>query len=131
MAILPHFQRSHIATHSIGLMLQYAFDVLRLWRVSWVCHSANMPSRLCAERMGLRFEGILRWDRILAPHKEEIAGLRTQGRPRPDHKCRMTALLAECWDDWEEYGRELARDKMARTLPVRTGTYVDWIASPR
>merc|ERR1711939_73455 len=30
VAILPHFQRSHIATHSIGLMLQYAFDVLRL-----------------------------------------------------------------------------------------------------
>lgn len=112
-------------------MLQHAFDVWHLRRVIWTCHSSNGPSRACAERLGLKLEGTLRWDGVLEPHKEEVAGLRRLGRPMPGHSGRMKQLLAICWDDWEDYGAQLIKSKMQRELIQRVGSYPDWINSPR
>lgn len=104
--VFPEFQRTHIATNAIGLLMQYCLDPpsaggLGLRRVEWKCHSENVASRKTALRMGFEFEGIARWHRaftlgissdVLAKRngtKEELPG-------------RHTASFGIAWDEWDE-----------------------------
>lgn len=64
--IFPAFQRTHVATNDMGLLLLYTLDPpyaggLGLRRVEWQCHAGNVASRRAALRMGFGFEGITRW----------------------------------------------------------------------
>ncbi|XP_006456511.1 hypothetical protein AGABI2DRAFT_181115 [Agaricus bisporus var. bisporus H97] len=112
--ILPPFQRTHATSNAVGLMMHYMLDTpeqngLCLRRVFWQANALNLPSRRLAERMGFRFEGILRWDRVLPENKQEYGnGIKVRkGDPRGE-KCvgRDTAIFSHCWDDWEGGGRE-------------------------
>lgn len=92
---------------------------LGLRRVFWQANALNQPSRRLAERMGFRFEGVLRWDRVLPDNKQEFGnGVKVrEGDPRGD-KCvgRDTAMFGHCWDDWEGGGREKVDAIMARVV---------------
>lgn len=73
--ILPEFQRTHVNTNALGLLMHYCLDLpadlakgelkygpgLGLRRVQWQCHADNAPSVRAAERMGFKLEGIIRW----------------------------------------------------------------------
>ncbi|KDQ19861.1 hypothetical protein BOTBODRAFT_101699 [Botryobasidium botryosum FD-172 SS1] len=101
--IFPSFQRTHVATNAIGLLLNYCFDAptsttpgLGMRRVQWQAHAENAASIRTAERMGLKLEGIIRWQRVLRQDKEGL--VRDNDGTKPG---RHSALLAVCWDDWE------------------------------
>lgn len=67
---LPPFQRTHVTSNAVGLMLQYALDPpsdggLGLIRVQWRLDSLHEGSARVAERMGLRYEGTEMWFRLI------------------------------------------------------------------
>ncbi|KAJ6606885.1 acyl-CoA N-acyltransferase [Mycena sp. CBHHK59/15] len=110
---LPRFQRTHVTSNAVGLLLHCALDApaaggLGLRRVAWKANVANVQSVRAAERMGFRREGVLRWDRVLPPWKTlggNSSGERA-GDPKQGCMGRDTILLSMCWDDWEGGGRD-------------------------
>ncbi|CAH9049912.1 hypothetical protein PSECIP111951_00074 [Pseudoalteromonas holothuriae] len=59
------WQRSCINTHSKYLLLHYAFETLKLVRVTFGTHEQNQLSRNAIARLGARFEGIFYKDKRL------------------------------------------------------------------
>ncbi|KAG6917400.1 hypothetical protein DXG01_002669 [Tephrocybe rancida] len=105
--ISPEFQRTHVTTNAIGLLLKYALDLpgkggLGLRRVVWQCSPLNGPSLKAAERMGFKKEGYSRWTLVM-PEIKLIGNdqERRAGDPKPYLLGRDTRTLAVCWDDWE------------------------------
>lgn len=94
-------QGTGINTESKYLMLRHAFDEHDAVRVEWHTHESNARSRAAIEKLGARFEGLLR-----------------KHRPLPDGSWRTTALFAMVDDDWPPVRRELERalavDRAAR-----------------
>jgi len=132
VVILPKFQRTHVASNTVGLLLHYALDLpavgmtngysthkpLGLRRVSWTANIQNEPSVRLAERLGFRKEGILRWDRVM-PRDRKTMGIGNgsavrNGDAKLECVGRDTVLLSLCWDDWENGGREKVDANMAR-----------------
>jgi RimJ/RimL family protein N-acetyltransferase len=120
----PRFQRTHITSNAIGLLLHFALDLpaaggLGLRRVAWKANAANAQSVRTAERMGFRKEGVVRWERALPKGKtaggNAISGERASGDPKRECLGRDTVLLSLCWDDWEEGGQEAVDAIMQRT----------------
>jgi len=112
--VLPRFRRTHIGSHMIGLLLQYALNLpthpkggLGLRRVQWEANVKNKSSIGLAMKMGFKMESVKRWSRVLQLGKEEGSnGLPTRrGDPREEFKGFDTACLALCWDEWEEEGK--------------------------
>ncbi|MDO6447514.1 GNAT family protein [Colwellia sp. 1_MG-2023] len=64
--ITPTFQRSYINTHAKYCLLKYAFEELAAIRVEFKTHEKNEKSRNAIARLGAKFEGILRNQRILS-----------------------------------------------------------------
>ena len=119
--ILPPFQRTHVSSNATGLLLEYALNLpsesppgLGLRRVVWQANTLNGASVRLAERMGFKLEGVLRWQRVLSPEKSGAGRISREGDPRHDCVGRDTALLALCWDDWENGGREMVSLVMGR-----------------
>lgn len=132
---LPAFQRTHVTSNAIGLLLQYALELpaqledgsvtggLGLRRVQWQVNAANATSMRTAERMGFRMEANLRWDRVLpgAPEKGKVGNGRPLGPGRDkesrDGEVRIgrdTVLLSLCWDDWEQGAKVKVNNAMNR-----------------
>jgi len=117
---LPKFQRTHVTTNAVGLLLQYTLSAppsgLGLRRVQWQANSLNTRSITAAQRMGFTLEGIIRWQRVL-PEGITGNGVDVSHLPEVNGKKlgpgRHSAILAICWDDWEEK-RELVEKLMAR-----------------
>ncbi|KAF8606013.1 acyl-CoA N-acyltransferase [Ceratobasidium sp. AG-I] len=125
--VLPAYQRTFVSTHAIGLLLQYAFELpednskdndlgggggLGLRRVQWQANANNAASIRAAQRMGLKLEGIHRWQRTLDSGKQ--AGIKVREGDTLQRPGRHSAMLAMCWDDWQDGGREHVRKVMAR-----------------
>ncbi|EUC59733.1 GNAT family acetyltransferase, putative [Rhizoctonia solani AG-3 Rhs1AP] len=115
--ILPAYQRTFVSTHAIGLLLDYALQKpsdggLGLRRVQWQAHADNAASIRAAQRMGLKLEGILRWERTVPTDKDN--GIKARDDDVLQRRGRHSAMLAMCWDDWEEEGREHVQKMMAR-----------------
>lgn len=81
--ITPKFQRSYINTHAKYCLLKYAFEVLKVIRVEFKAHEHNEKSRNAIARIGAKFEGILRNQRIL-----------------PDGSYRNTAIFSIIESEW-------------------------------
>lgn len=96
---LPPFQRTHVTTHGVGLLLSWCFDELLLRRVQWQANEENERSWRAAEKIGFRREAVKRWERALPPGKG--GNLPRAGDPKREWGGRHTVLLAICWDDWE------------------------------
>jgi len=118
---LPPFQRTHVTSNAIGLLLQHALELpsnggLGLRRVQWQANSVNAASLRTAERMGFKMEGILKWDRIFygGKAKGKVGNGRELPRGNNDDLGRDTALLSLCWDDWEEDARVKVQAAMDR-----------------
>ncbi|CAE6507046.1 unnamed protein product [Rhizoctonia solani] len=113
--VFPPYQGTHVSTHAIGLMMQYALDLpssggLGVRRLQWQCYTINIASIKVAQRMGFREEAIIRWHRPQAIGKESCAPFRADdslGVPG-----RHSAYLSVCWDDWEQG----VRDRVAALL---------------
>ncbi|KAG9316816.1 acyl-CoA N-acyltransferase [Chiua virens] len=118
--VLPAFQRTHVGSHAVGLLLRYTLELppsgLGFRRVRWGASPTNTASNNLAKRMGFKHEGVARWKHVL-PAVEE--------NPRPGKEARAgdagNGLLGGdgnewglCWEDWEEGGRELVERAFAR-----------------
>jgi RimJ/RimL family protein N-acetyltransferase len=55
----PLLQRTAAATEAMYLMMRHAFEQ-GYRRYEWKCDALNAPSRIAAERLGLKYEGIFR-----------------------------------------------------------------------
>lgn len=64
--INPKFQRSYVNTQAKYLLLRHAFEQLGAIRVELRSHEKNHQSRTAIARIGAKFEGILRNNRILS-----------------------------------------------------------------
>jgi RimJ/RimL family protein N-acetyltransferase len=80
-------QRTPINTEAKLLLCTHAFEVWDVWRVAWATDVRNERSRVAIDRLGARFEGVLRHHR--PSHVESESG-----RPRD------TALYAMTDDEW-------------------------------
>lgn len=56
----PALQRTPAATEAMFLMMRRVFEELGYRRYEWKCDSLNQPSRMAAERLGFRYEGLFR-----------------------------------------------------------------------
>lgn len=117
--IAPAFQRTHVTSNAIGILLKYALDLdsLGLRRVTWQASTANAASIKAAERMGFRKEGVLRWRKVWPESKSRGANGTPvrKGDPREDALGRDTVVLSICWDDWEGGVRAHVEKTMVRT----------------
>jgi RimJ/RimL family protein N-acetyltransferase len=64
--ITPKYQRSYINTHAKYCLLKHAFEDLNAIRVEFKTHEKNEKSRNAIRRLGAKFEGVLRNQRILS-----------------------------------------------------------------
>ena len=118
----PQFQRTHVTSHAIGLLLHYALDLpadggLGLRRVEWQSTELNKGSLRAAERMGMKLDGSFRWRVIFRPDAGKIGNgqPRRRGDPREEDLGINTVLLGLCWDEWEDSVRDHVDVVMART----------------
>jgi RimJ/RimL family protein N-acetyltransferase len=82
-------QRTGINAEAKLLLLTHAFETLQLARVDWKTDARNQRSRQAIERLGARFEGVLRgWSPSHAPGEE--------GRLRDS---AMFSVIAAEWPD--------------------------------
>ncbi|KAF8557686.1 acyl-CoA N-acyltransferase [Imleria badia] len=120
--VLPAFQRTHVGSHTVGLLLKYALELppsgLGFRKVKWTASTINDASNNLAKRMGFKLEGVLRWKFALPVvegyqklGKEARAGDAGDGLLGTD-----TTVWGLCWDDWEESGRVLVERAFARIV---------------
>lgn len=105
----PAYQRTHVSTNAIGLLLQWTLDPpalggLGLRRVEWRTNSGNTASRRTALRMGFEFEGIMRWERVF-PRSGGLGlpvdALEKRNGTTGELPGRHTAVYSIVWDEWD------------------------------
>lgn len=85
---LPYIHHGY-ATESVVLAMEFAFDILRLHRISLWISRDNAPSLHIAEKLGLRFEGTAQRGLFLGDHWHDV------------HIFAMTS------EEWQERNNEL------------------------
>ncbi|KIJ62897.1 hypothetical protein HYDPIDRAFT_30038 [Hydnomerulius pinastri MD-312] len=127
LGILPAFQRTHVASHAVGTLLEYAFALPRVMpsgeteghglgarRVYWYAHPDNEPSRRVAARMGLRREGTLRWTWVNVLLMSKTLGLTPREGDLRSGLGRHTTIMAMTWEDWDRSGKEQVENVLSR-----------------
>ncbi|WVQ86084.1 hypothetical protein IAT38_008252 [Cryptococcus sp. DSM 104549] len=120
MIILEPFQRTHVNTHTTGLLMHRILDLpadggLGFRRAMWGCSLLNVKSSTAAQRLGFKHEAVLRCRRIAATGK--TAGTRPgrKGDPHENNWSGDSWWSSVIWTDWEEGVREHIDKLMART----------------
>lgn len=83
--IAREFQGTGLNTHCKFLMLQYAFEQLVWNRVEFKTHEDNIRSRRAMEKIGAKYEGLLRYHMIM-----------------PNGTIRNTVYYSILRDEWRE-----------------------------
>ncbi|GAA5839639.1 hypothetical protein JCM11251_003565 [Rhodosporidiobolus azoricus] len=139
--IPPPFQRTHVLTHSISLLLHWTLDrpsssssrpALGLRRVQWFANNLNQPSILAARRLGFVDEAThMAWDRIVPPSKVNgvvplPAFLQEEQRKKEEKRGlgRHSACLGLGWDRWEEDGKRRVLCLVMRDVTRKKATEV-------
>ncbi|GJE90659.1 GNAT family N-acetyltransferase [Phanerochaete sordida] len=122
IAVLPGFQRSHVASNAVGILMRYCLELptasppgLGLRRVQWCAHTKNLPSARLAERMGFKREAWIRWLWVLPKELSSDGEKPREGDKWPERYGRHTLMLSTCWDDWEDGVREIVQKQVDRT----------------
>ncbi|KAF9241845.1 acyl-CoA N-acyltransferase [Melanogaster broomeanus] len=86
--VLPAFQRTHVASHAVGLLLEHLLDTapsgLGFCKVKWAVSSSNLSSNKLAKRMGFKFEGLIRWTHVM----RRVEGYQKVGKGGEGWRCR-------------------------------------------
>ncbi|KAH9934005.1 acyl-CoA N-acyltransferase [Epithele typhae] len=113
LVALPASQGRGLMSAAVALLVQYALRLpsdpergLGLRRVQYQAHTENARSIALAKRLGFVFEGVQRWQRALALGKRGNGKPVREGDPGEGRVGRDSAVLALCWDDWEEGVKE-------------------------
>jgi RimJ/RimL family protein N-acetyltransferase len=89
----PADQRTEANTESCLLMLRWAFEA-GYRRVEWKCDALNERSRVAAERMGFRFEGVFRRHMIVKGRNRDTAWFSLLDEEWPQVRLRLQARLS-------------------------------------
>ncbi|BGP21873.1 GNAT family acetyltransferase [Rhodotorula toruloides] len=140
--IAAPFQRTHVLTHAVALLLNWLLNPpssahaslsnsaplstpgLGLRRVQWFADARNGPSISAAQRLGFKLETtIMRWDRVLPPFKDgEAIPDCVKGAWRAEEEKRgggrHSAVLGLGWDDWLEGGGRAKVTALVQDRPV-------------
>ncbi|CAN8096785.1 unnamed protein product [Discula destructiva] len=122
VVVLPKFQRTHVTTNAVGLLMQRAYASpknggLGLARTEWKCNAANLASVKVAERLGYQKVGMIPY------HMNFPLGKRTgkvgNGKPlppgsHPDDLWRDTLYYSLSWDLWDAEARSMVEKAMTR-----------------
>jgi RimJ/RimL family protein N-acetyltransferase len=109
------FQRTHVSTNVIGLLLGWSFTKLGLRRVQWQANHLNEPSISAAKKMGFTMEGVLRWERTIPLSKRDVAEtVILNGEEQIPS--RHTAMLSMNWVDWNNGLKDSVAQRMSRTV---------------
>lgn len=120
--VLPQYQRSHVTTNAVGLLLQYAFSSpaeggIGLRRMHWNCSTANAASAKVAERVGYEKVGVIPYH-VRFPlgmrHGKQGNGKSLPPGGDPDDVWRDTLVYSMSWDVWEGGAREKVEKAMSR-----------------
>ena len=111
----PILQRTTLATEAYFLIMSHVFDTLGFQRLEWTCTASNVRSYHAAERLGFRFEGVMRRKLLLKGAPRDIA---------------IFSMLADEWPTRREAMRiwldpanfEQGRQKFALALPEQFQT---------
>ncbi len=88
--VTPNYQQSYINTHAKYCLLAHAFEVLNVIRVEFKSHEKNEKSRCAIARLGAKYEGLLRNQRILV-----------------DGSFRNTAIFSIIQSEWPQVKQAL------------------------
>jgi RimJ/RimL family protein N-acetyltransferase len=66
-------QRRRAATETMFLMMRQVFDDWGYRRYEWKCNNLNNRSKLAAERLGFRFEGVFRQAAVVKGRNRDTA----------------------------------------------------------
>lgn len=109
VVVLPKYQRTHVTTNAVGLLMQYAYTPtaeggLGLARTEWKCNSANVGSMRVAERLGYQKVGVIPYHMKFP--RGRSTGKVGNGKPllpgsHPDDLWRDTVCYTLSWDVWE------------------------------
>ncbi|WVQ85463.1 hypothetical protein IAT38_007628 [Cryptococcus sp. DSM 104549] len=120
MIVLDPFQRTHVLTHTAGLLIHRILDMpseggLGLRRCQWFASSLNDKSQGAAKRLGFREDGVIRNHRVLTKGRDGARPGR-KGDYKEDCMSRDSWLGSISWDQWEGEGgvREHIDKLMAR-----------------
>ena len=97
-------QRTALNTEAKLLLCSHAFERWKVRRVTWRTHEHNERSRRAIERLGARFEGILR-----------------ASGPAADGSVRNTAHYSMLSEEWPAARRKLVGELERRTPGVHVG----------
>jgi RimJ/RimL family protein N-acetyltransferase len=110
IAFSPLVQRTPAATEAMYLMMRRVFDELGYRRYEWKCDALNAPSRVAAERLGFRFEGIFRQATIYKGRNRDTAWYSVIDQDWPARKAAFEAWLEPA--NFDAQGRQ--RERLAR-----------------
>lgn len=110
----PKMQRGPLSTEAMFLMMSHAFDDLGYRRYEWKCDSLNAPSRAAALRLGFRFEGIFRQDRVVKGRNRDTAWYSILDKEWPALKGAFQSWLSP--DNFDSTGRQRRSLADCRTL---------------
>lgn len=122
IVVLPQYQRSHVTSNTVGLMLQHAFTPaedggMGLQRVQWHCSTANAASARVAERMGFEKVGRIPYHMkfpLGKRHGKLGNGKSLPPGSHPDDVWRDTFYYSLSWDVWAGEAREKVEKAMSR-----------------
>jgi RimJ/RimL family protein N-acetyltransferase len=122
IVVLPNYQRTHVTSNTVGLLLQYGFAPaeeggLGLQRIQWFCSAANTASAKVAERMGFEKVGVIPYHMKFPLGKKY--GKLGNGKPLPpgsdpDDVWRDSLYYSLSWDVWEDESREKVKMAISR-----------------
>lgn len=117
----PLLQRSTIATESMFLMMQWAFEN-GYRRYEWKCNAANLKSRKAAQRLGFSYEGIFRQATIAKGKNRDTAWFAAIDKEWPQLKSAFLSYLAA--DNFTTDGRQIkSLSDLTKPILYKLDTY--------
>jgi len=117
----PALQRTRAATEALYLMIKYAMDDLKYRRMEWRCNAQNNKSRLAANRLGYRFEGIFYNHMISKGKNRDTAWYSILDDEWPEVKSIIESWLSESNFDETGNAKTSLRQQMQSRTPSSRG----------
>jgi len=87
-------QRTPRTTEAAFLLLTYLFDTLHYRRIEWKCDANNARSRVAAQRLGFRFEGVFQQHMIVKGRNRDTAWFAISDHEWPAIRMRFDEYFA-------------------------------------
>ena len=87
------YQKTHVNTEAMFLVLCECFDNRKFRRVSWKCDNLNLNSKRCALRLGFRHEGLFLNDQIIKDKNKDTSWFAIIESDWPQVKQNLASLL--------------------------------------